>query len=144
MRKSHSLWLIRVGALAGLLAIAAWSWVPEKISNPNCRYENNAAWISVDWTSTPMSSVNIQWLAESASSRKLRYLFAYTSYLKADGTFNSTYNHATEFVTEFQRFNKDTKLLAWIGLPLKNSNFGASPAGLIWRISKPESKSQNL
>lgn len=124
MHKSHYRWLIRVGALAGLIAIVAWAWVPEKISNPNCRYENNAAWISVDWISTPMSSVNIQWLAESASNRKLRYLFAYASYLKADGTFNPTYDHATEFVTEFRRFNPDTKLLAWIGLPLKNSNFG--------------------
>jgi len=71
-----------------------------------------------------MGSENIQWLAESAASRKLRYLFAYASYLKADDTFNPTYNHATDFVTEFRRFNHDTKLLAWIGLPLKNSNFG--------------------
>lgn len=124
MRKSHYLWLIRIGALAGLIGIAAWSWVPEKISNPNCRYENNAAWISVDWVSTPMGSENIQWLAESAANRKLRYLFAYASYLKEDGTFNPTYNHATEFVAEFRRFNPNTKLLAWIGLPLKKSNFG--------------------
>ncbi len=130
MQKSHYRWLLRVGALVGLIAIVRWAWVPETISNSNCRYQNNAAWISVDWISRPMGSENIQWLAQSAASRKLRYLFAYASYLKEDGTFNPTYNHATEFVTEFRRFNHDTKLLAWIGLPLKNSNLGGIAGGV--------------
>ena len=108
--------------ILSLMAIFVWAWVPADISGSNCDLADNAAWISVDWTSNPVNASNIQHLASSARERKLRYLFVYTSYLKADGTFSQSDRYATDFVSEFRRFNQDTLLLAWLGVPLATSD----------------------
>src|SRR5687768_14048679 len=98
-----------------------WAWTPADFSNLNCKFTQNAAWISVDWTSNPVDENEVRQLAESAKSRKLKYLFPYVSYLKADGSFSSSDKYAYEFVSTFRQFNKNTKLLAWIGVPLANN-----------------------
>lgn len=98
-----------------------WAWTPADFSNPNCKFTQNAAWISVDWTSNPVDENTVRQLAESAKSRKLKYLFPYVSYLKADGSFSPSDKYAYEFGSTFRQFNKNTKLLAWIGVPLANN-----------------------
>ena len=50
----------------------------------------------------------------------MRYIFPYTTYLRSDGTFNPTYEHAAEFVAAFRQFNAEALLLAWVGIPLKS------------------------
>src|SRR5205085_2558005 len=47
----------------------------------------------------------------------LRYLFPFTTYMKADGSFNPTYAYAAAFIAHFHHTNRETALLAWIGLP---------------------------
>jgi len=98
-----------------------WGWTPADFSNPNCKFTQNAAWISVDWISKPIHETAVRQLAESAKSRNLNYLYPYASYLKSDGSFSSSYKYASEFVSTFRKFNKDTRVLAWIGLPLANN-----------------------
>jgi hypothetical protein len=98
-----------------------WGWTPADFSNPNCKFTQNAAWISVDWISKPINETAVRQLAESAESRNLKYLFPYVSYLKSDGSFSSSYEYASEFVSTFRKFNKHVRILAWIGLPLANN-----------------------
>ncbi len=104
--------------MISLIVIARWSWVSPDISDANCGLGENAAWISVDWTSQAVSESSVAQLAQSASARQIRYLFPFTTYVKPDGTFSPSYAHAAEFVSQFRRFNQETLLLAWIGIPL--------------------------
>ena len=98
-----------------------WGRTPTDFSNQNCKFTQNAAWVSVDWTSKSVDEIAVRQLAESAKSRNLKYLFPYVSYLKSDGSFNPSYKYAKEFVSTFRKFNTDSKILAWIGLPLANN-----------------------
>jgi hypothetical protein len=82
--------------------------------------DQNAAWISIDWTSQPVDETAVAELAAAASARRFRYLFPFTTYLKSDGQFGQSYSHAAEFVRQFRQVNRETYLLAWIGLPIKN------------------------
>lgn len=104
----------------GLLAYLSWGWAPLKLPDAGCSLAYNAAWISVDWTSLPVDEPAVEQLAVDASSRRLRYLFPFTTYLRQDG-FSPSYAHAAEFVTAFRRHNQETLLLAWIGIPLKKT-----------------------
>jgi hypothetical protein len=84
----------------------------------SCRLPHNAAWISVDWTSQPVDRAAIQQLAGDMATRRIRYLFPFTTYIREDG-FSPSYTYAAEFVSQFRKFNQETYLLAWIGVPLK-------------------------
>ncbi len=98
-----------------------WSWVsPDEWQRRDCLLAQNAAWVSVDWTSNPVNKTAIKELAEQTAKRKIRYLYPYTTYLKADGTFNPSYTYAGEFVSQFREYNNQTRVLAWIGIPLQN------------------------
>ncbi len=118
MRK---LWLGVAGlVVVAFIALAVWGWVPQRLTAAGCRLTKNAAWIDVDWTSKPVSESAVRGLASSAANRHIRYLFPYTTYVKSDGSFSPSYSHAAEFVSQFRRFDRDTLLLAWVGIPLKN------------------------
>ena len=113
--------LVFGGVLISVLSLLLfWSWVPADFSNTNCSFNQNAAWISVDWTSKPIEEDTIRRLAESARSRNMKHIFPYISYLKADGSFSPSYRYASEFVANFRKYNQEVQILAWIGLPLVN------------------------
>lgn len=121
MQNSHRRFVfIGVFIIIGVLVLC-WSWIPADFSNPNCKFTQNAAWISVDWTSKPVDETMVKQLAENAKSRNMKYLFPYVSYLKSDGSFNPSYKYANDFVSTFRRFNQNTRIVAWIGLPLTNT-----------------------
>ncbi len=121
MQKSHR----KSGFIGVLIVICVsvffWGWTPADFSNPNCKFTQNAAWVSVGWTSQPVDENAVRQLAESAKSRNLKYLFPYVSYLKSDGSFSLSYQYANEFISTFRKSNKDVRILAWIGLPLANN-----------------------
>lgn len=113
---------IFVGVLIVICVLVLfWGWTSADFSNQNCKFTQNAAWVSVDWTSKPVDEIAVRQLAESAKSRKLKYLFPYVSYLKSDGSFSPSYKYAKQFVSTFRKFNKDSQILAWVGLPLANN-----------------------
>jgi hypothetical protein len=126
MHKLRFRWVTAAVALIGLIVLVRWGWVSPEVSEADCRLSENGAWISVDWTSREVDETAVKELAKSAVVRKIRYFFPYTTYLKSDGTFSPTYDHAAEFVGKFRRFNHEVRLLAWIGIPLAND----SPVGV--------------
>jgi hypothetical protein len=111
-------WIFDGIILAMIILLLRWGWVSPDTSNKNCGLSQNAAWISVDWTSKPVNEMAVAQLAEDASARQIRYLFPFTTYVKSDGSFSPSYAHAAEFVSQFRRFNQETYLLAWVGVPL--------------------------
>ena len=123
MRRLHRTIIFSGLCIVALLAMLFWSWTPTDFSNLDCKLMQNGAWISGDWTSKPVEENAARQLAESAKTRQVKYLFPYISYLKADGSFSSSYQYADEFVGTIHKFNEDVQVLAWIGLPLVNHRF---------------------
>ena len=119
LKRSHRRWTAIALAALLLVVVAWWGWVPPKVPE-DCGLDRNAAWISVDWTSQPIDQDAVTRLAENATARELHYLFPFTTYVKADGSFSPSHAHAAEFVSRFRQSNQDTLLLAWIGVPLAN------------------------
>jgi hypothetical protein len=105
---------------AGLAAFSWWGWVPTDISNSQCALSANGAWISVDWTSQPVNEDAVEQLAQDMTRREMRFIFAFTTYMRADGSFSPSYDYAGDFVATFRRFSSEQLLLAWIGIPLEN------------------------
>jgi hypothetical protein len=121
MQKSYQKSVLIVLLIVIFVMVFFWGWTPAEFSNQKCKFTENAAWISVDWTSKPVDEFAVRQLAESAKSRNLKYIFPYVSYLKSDDSFSESYQYAKEFVSTFRMFNEDTQILAWIGLPLANN-----------------------
>jgi len=117
----RSRWIVLETIAIFLLILAKWGWVSPDFSEKDCSLEQNAAWISVDWTSKPSSKAAISQLAQQATNKKIRYLYPYTTYVKPDGTFNPTYDFAADFVSQLRELNQETLVLAWVGVPLENS-----------------------
>jgi hypothetical protein len=112
-------WVITGTILASLALLIWWGWVSPRTSN--CILPKNGAWISVDWTSQPVSQDAIAQLARDASTRNIHYLFPFTTYLRPDGTFSPSFDYAADFVSRFHRSEPERQILAWIGIPLKNN-----------------------
>lgn len=105
----------------GLLPLLKHVWIPPICTSPPYTLSENAAWIGVDWTSSPPNVANIEHLASDMSARGFHYLFPFVSYLRSDGTFNPSFTYATEFVDTFRRFDERTHLVAWLGVPVANT-----------------------
>ena len=121
MQQSHRRSVFIGVSIVISVLVLNWGRTPANFSNPNCKFTQNAAWVSVDWTSRPVDETAVRQLAESTESRNLQYLFPYVSYLKSDGSFSPSYKYAKEFVSTFRKLDKNTRVLAWIGLPLTNN-----------------------
>ena len=78
----------------------------------------NAAWIGVEWVNEAHNSQAIAALADDLATKQILYVFAYTSYLKADASFNQTFGHSADFISTLKTAQPRLKVLAWIGLPL--------------------------
>lgn len=76
-----------------------------------------AAWLGVTWSNDARSPSEIRDLAIKLQSHRVDDLFIYVSYLKADGKFNATYDHAADFVKQMKSLAPEMRLLAWIGVP---------------------------
>jgi hypothetical protein len=79
----------------------------------------NAAWLGVEWVNERHRREDIAALAESLNRQQIKYVFAYTSYLKPNRQFNLTYSHAAEFVQTLKAEQPNLNVQAWIGLPLE-------------------------
>jgi len=81
----------------------------------------NAAWLGVEWVNEAQTDADNKQLAYDLARQQFRYGFVYTSYLRNDGSFNPTFARAAHFLQMFKSEQPTIKLLAWIGLPLRNS-----------------------
>ena len=117
--RSHRFLFASLALLVALTTVlAAWGWVPSNYSQAACKLNNNAAWISVDWTSKPVDRSAVKQLVASASARNVAYLYPYVSYLKRDGTFSTSYAYASDFTSAVHAVGSNIKVLAWVGIPL--------------------------
>lgn len=88
-------------------------------SGSHFNHGNNAVWLSIEWVKDAHTPAEVAALAGDLARRQIRYVFAYTTYLRIDtADFNPTYAHAAEFVQAFKQAQPDLKVLAWIGLPM--------------------------
>ena len=74
-----------------------------------------AAWVSVDWSMSPHTRDEIQ---THFAPYKTNDLWIYTSYLKADGTFNASYDQAAALNRTLEELAPSVRRLAWIGIPV--------------------------
>src|SRR4051812_46232002 len=112
---------------AVVLGLGWWGWVPRSFTDPSCRLQANGAWVSVDWTARPADADTVVALAQRAAAYQLRYLFPFTTSIRADGSFSPSADYARPFAAAFHQSNHTTMLLAWIGLPHTAVNL-ADPA----------------
>ncbi|WP_119072154.1 glycosyl hydrolase family 18 protein [Aggregatilinea lenta] len=80
--------------------------------------DTNAVWLGVEWVNEPRAPGDVADLVEDLRRHRIRTVFVYTSYMRADGTFNTTYDHAAGFVHAVHALDHTLDVLAWIGLPL--------------------------
>jgi hypothetical protein len=67
----------------------------------------------------PHNTAAIMTLAEDLRQHQIDTVFVYVSYLKSNGAFNSTYDHAKEFVTAIKQVAPDLVVQGWLGIPAK-------------------------
>ncbi len=122
IKNTRSRFWLRLGV--ALIAVAAVSRAC--LCRPSTDYpgehfkqNTNAAWLSVAWVNEPHGAQEFVALANDLERYRIRYVFAYTSYLKPDGEFNPTYNHAADFVSGLKAAAPTLNVQAWIGLPLQ-------------------------
>ena len=116
-------WVVTGSILLAVWMLAATVKIitsPQSITVP-CRLENNAAWASVDWTSQPIDPAAVKKLAQDSAAHKIRYLFPFTTFVK-ENEFSKAHVYSAEFIREFRKRNTETKLMAWVGVPLKPTN----------------------
>ena len=116
----RSLLIVTLLALLGLLVIGRGCIFRPATSFPGAHFNRgtNAAWLGVEWVNEPHSPEEIAALADDLVRRDIRHVFVYTTYLKSNGVFNPTYDHAAEFNRALKAAQPDLDVQAWIGLPL--------------------------
>jgi hypothetical protein len=82
---------------------------------------DNAAWLGVEWLHEPQTDAAIGSLADDLRQCQIRSVYVYASYLRADGTFNPTYEHAAAFTQRLKKAYPELSIQAWIGLPLAHT-----------------------
>ena len=77
----------------------------------------NAIWLGVTWARDEHTDAEIRLLAERLRENEIGYAYVYTTWLHEDGTFNPTYDHATEFLNTIRSAYPELRVLSWIGVP---------------------------
>ncbi len=80
---------------------------------------HNAAWLGVEWSMEPHTTAEVEALAADLQQRQIDTVFVYVSYLKPAGLFNSTYDHARDFVMAFKQAAPQIEVQGWVGIPVK-------------------------
>ena len=78
----------------------------------------NASWLGVKWANETHSTHEIAALSDGLKQHQIQEIFVYTSYLRSDEKFASTYDHLSDFVLKMKKTNPALHIQAWIGLPL--------------------------
>lgn len=92
-----------------------------------------ATWLSVSWSMEASDPDQAEELAGELKALGVDDVYVFVSYLKADGSFNRTFDFAPAFVAALKRHAPELRAFAWIGLPV--SLPGAMPAS---QLRSPE------
>jgi spore germination protein YaaH len=77
-----------------------------------------AVWMGVTWSMDRYTDDELRALAENLTRQGVDDAFVYVSYLRADDTFNLTYDRAAEFIQRMRQYAPNIRWFAWIGVPI--------------------------
>lgn len=77
-----------------------------------------AVWIGVTWSMDAHTDEELQVLAENLKQEGVDDAFVYLSYLRADHSFNPSYDYAAGFLKKMREFAPQIHWFAWIGVPI--------------------------
>ena len=92
-----------------------------------------STWLGVSWSMEPLDPGQLEQLAGELNALGVDDVYAFISYLTADGSFNQTFDFAADFAAGLKGHAPELRAFAWIGLPV--SLAGAIPAS---QLSAPE------
>ena len=81
----------------------------------------------MEWLHGPQTDAAIATLAHDLSQYRIRTVYVYASYLRADGAFNPTCEYAAAFTQRLKAAYPELSIQAWIGLPLAHDR---TPSGI--------------
>lgn len=84
----------------------------------------NAVWAGVEWVNQSHSRDEIVDLANQLNQRGITYVYVFVSYMRPDGSFTPSFAHALEFLSLLKEAQPSLKVLAWLGIPLANADWG--------------------
>ena len=104
-----------------LLALVTWMILlpPLPHGDTSATTPSHALWLGVEWVNEPRPSREIHALSERLKANRVGTVFAYTTYLRRDGTWSASRAHAPAFLRGMRRAAPGVRVEAWIGLPLK-------------------------
>lgn len=94
-------------------------WTPETVSLQEDSQSRLAVWMGVTWSMDDYSDSDLLTLAQDLSEHGVDDAYVYVSYLRADDTFNLTYDEAQQFVTRMRDYAPEIRWFAWIGVPIQ-------------------------
>lgn len=108
--------------VAILVFVVVWQFVPPLTDVPLIPQTLNlrrSAWISVEWVMESHTDAEIDAFAAELTTYEIQEVYLYVSYLRVDGIFNPTYDHALALTKRLHTIVPQIRLLAWIGVPIQ-------------------------
>lgn len=84
----------------------------------------NAVWAGVEWVNQPHSRDGIAGLANEFNQKGIKYIYVFVSYMRSDGSFAPSFIYAREFLAALKETQPTLQVLAWLGIPLANADWG--------------------
>lgn len=83
----------------------------------------NAIWLGTEWTFDPITEAQVFALTERLRQHQMGTVYAYTAYLRADGTWSAQEPEriasVMQFIEWFRQFYPEAELYAWVGVPVE-------------------------
>lgn len=127
------MWRKSLTLLFALLVVLFLIWQFWPVTVESCWQPNHelqtAVWMGVTWSMDAHSESELAALADAMLERNVDIAFVYVSYLRADDSFNPTYDHAAAFLSGMRAFSSDVTWLAWVGVPTHITGGNGTDAG---------------
>ena len=96
-------WQVRCGDIGSFVQRCSFRVIGEQVMQESTegppKRHHNAAWLGVEWVNEVHAATEIAALATGLRSRHIGTAYVYTTYLHDDGTFNRTYQHASDLLS---------------------------------------------
>ncbi len=107
---------LALGIVCAALTALAALWL---LGSPGLPLGENAIWLGIDWGEIPHTNEQVRNLAQGLSRYDIGTVYVWTSWLRDDETWSeTTFEHIGTFVEQFKRFYPESRVYAWIGLPV--------------------------
>ena len=85
----------------------------------------NAMWVGIEWTYETHDDETIMNYAQQLRDNQIGTLYAWVSWLQADGTWRgqSEFDEVQAFVEQMRRFYPEIELHGWVGFPVEEGGY---------------------